>query len=296
MCLLTTGKLRTSMMKKSKSHEGDDEPSFNDQLKDFIDNHYINACRTNNYFWVCNDFLQNPYTLTKPPYFSIPRKELTKMLRNSSNIIPVVMEARKDVMKWMSHDATMFPEVKPGHNIAGAPVIWHQLEDVLYRIVSSDDDELSFRVQMVRQEMNVLLKGELTFRPSDITILYDINHSDTEQQISDLLKQEFKLDMTTMKDHVKYGNNDKVVFGYGQDCMSHEAPCVIYIEDEGFIYNMYVLLSRARARLTIISTSKDSYLYDLLKQSEHVSHVKWVHEHDGNFVKVAPKESVNVLI
>eukprot|EP00493_Phyllostaurus_siculus_P022613 UN22947 len=119
----------------------------NSSIKDFVDTQYTNACRTNKYFWVCNDTLQNPNPRTEPLDFSIPRKELTKMLRNSSNIIPLVMEMRKDAMDLLSHDATMFPEVKPGHNIAGAPVILHQLEDV-----SSNDDRLSFEVQMVRQE------------------------------------------------------------------------------------------------------------------------------------------------
>ena len=110
-------------------------------------------------------------------------------------------------------------------------------------------------------------------------------YSESKQRISDLLKQDFNLDMTTIKDHLRYGNNDKVVFGYGQDCMSYEAPCVIYIDDGVYTTAYYVLMSRARARLTIISSSDNSYFYKSFKQMEHVSLVTWVLEHDGSFVK-----------
>ena len=191
------------------------------------------------------------------------------------------MEESNDMMDVFYIDATMIPKVKPGHNIAGAPVILHQLEDV-----SSNDDKLSFAVQIVRQEMNIFLKGEPSFGPCDITILYDKHYSESEQKsISDMLKQDFKLDTTTIKDHVRYGNNDKVVVGNEDDCMSHEAPCVIFIGDGVYLNNPYVLLSRARARLTMISSSKNYYLYNSLEQLEHVSLFTWVHEHDGNFVR-----------
>ena len=173
--------------------------------------------------------------------------------------------------------------MKPGHNIAGAPILLHLLKG------GSTDDRMSFKVFMVIQEIRVLLKGNPSFRPSDITILFGnslwVKESDIRQKqqpISDMLKQEFKLDTTTIKDHVINNHKDKVVFGDVGECMSYESPCVIFIDSGRYSSNnLYVLMSRTRARLTIISPFRNSRF----RQSEHVSVVTWVPERDGNFVK-----------
>ena len=73
------------------------------------------------------------------------------------------------------------------------------------------------------------------------------------------------------------GNTDKVVFGTMEDCMSFEAPCVIYI-NIGIDDIIYPLLSRARTRLTLIT----SFLLPPFNQIGTL--VTWMEE-NGHFVK-----------
>ena len=135
------------------------------------------------------------------------------------------------------------------------------------------------------------MEGQFSFRPSDIAIILDDRYGVDRFQnaIGGMLKQEYNLETTTIRDHVMNDNTDKVVFGTKEDFMSYEAPCVIYIGTRkswmGNIDNMYSLLSRARTRLSLIITDKFSADIYLQKLSRYSTRVMWV-EKNGNFVKV----------
>ena len=120
--------------------------------------------------------------------------------------------------------------------------------------------------------------------PSDIAIIFNI--TDLDEFIGDMLKREYNLDTTTIRDHVMNDNTDKVVFGTDEDYMSFEAPCVIFIDTDNLGFtNIYPLLSRARTRLTVICYARDEYSSHLFQSSiQYGTVVSWVHE-NGDFVK-----------
>ena len=133
------------------------------------------------------------------------------------------------------------------------------------------------------------MAGQSSFRPSDVAIICGdargvIDLDVLQKAIDGMLKQEYNLETTTIRDHVMNDNTDKVVFGTVEDCMSYEAPCVIYI-DIGVNESMYSLLSRARTRLSFIiccnEHSSDPFLQRL---SQLGTRVTWVDE-NSNFTK-----------
>ena len=132
------------------------------------------------------------------------------------------------------------------------------------------------------------MEGQSSFRPSDVAIVFDNTTSTADyfqNAIGGMLKQEYNLETTNIRDHVMNDNTDKVVFGTIEDCMSYEAPCVIYIGIEmGLRDNMYSLLSRARTQLTLIWSSKFPSHPILQQLLQHGTLVTWVEE-NGHFVK-----------
>lgn len=261
-----------------------------DHLKDFVDKHYNVSCQTGKYFWLCNDVVQVRYQInleySPPPLFAIPKINLTRILRNTSKIIPVVMEAREKEIMVFGPFHQMLPEVIPGHHIHGAPIIFHLKEKQPSDI---DGTLMRFALQMVKQEMRILLERSSSFRPSDIAIIFDnlLTLQHDQDVIGYMLKQEYNLETATIRDHVMNENTQKVVIGTSKDCMSYEAPCVIYIDTghtEG-IQNIYTLASRARTRLTFISTNTYSSLSNYFPKSVQLATlVRWV-ERGGHFVK-----------
>ena len=130
------------------------------------------------------------------------------------------------------------------------------------------------------------MEGQSAFRPSDIAIMYD----DTPDPgvltyaINRMLKQEYNLETTSVRSHIINNNTDKVVFGAVEDCMSYEAPCVIFI-DIGFREYPYRLLSRARTQLTCIYANSDYLHRGLLQRlGQHCTLVPWLEE-NGIYVK-----------
>ena len=85
----------------------------------------------------------------------------------------------------------MFPEVTPGHHIAGAPPTFHHLKQD-----TPDEDTMEgFSVHIVKQEMNILMEGQFSIRSSDIAIVFGDTHGVDRFQnaISRMLKQEYNL-------------------------------------------------------------------------------------------------------
>ena len=181
----------------------------------------------------------------------------------------------------------MFSEVTPGHHISDSPVTFHHFNHGTHDY----DIAKRFSVHIVKQEMSILMEEQFSFRPSDLAIIFGEAYilDDYQNAIDRMLKQEYNLEMTTIRDHVMNDNTDKVVFGKMEDCMSYKAPFVIFI-GMGIADSMYSLLSRARTRLSLICSntrkyiciySSDSYLQRFI---QHVTRVMWVEE-NGNFTR-----------
>ena len=200
------------------------------------------------------------------------------------------MEGIEFYNKNNPHHNHVFPEVTPGHHIAATPVSFHLIDDK-----TPDIDTMErFTIHIVKQEISILMKGQLSFKLSDIAIMFDDTYAmycldDFQNAIGVMLKQEYNLETTNIRDQVRNDNTDKVVFGKMEDCMSYEAPLVIFI-GMGIADSMYSLLSRARTRLSLICSntrkyiciySSDSYLQQFI---QHGTRVMWVEE-KGNFTR-----------
>ena len=180
--------------------------SFDDILR-FVDTQYSTALQYDKHFWCCVDLTQSSVSFytnslqllfdesgVQPPY-NIPILHLNKVLRNSCNIIPVVMEERERLIGiWENKRMpnSNFSSMIPGHNITGEPIIYHQLQLI------SDEQCVPFVLQMVELELNILLNKQPAFQPSDVAIVYAVNTY--KNDIEQFLQQKFHIQCQTIEE------------------------------------------------------------------------------------------------
>ena len=138
----------------------------------------------NKYFWCGGDVVQQRGRLslhsdTKPIHllfdssgtrqsYAIPIIELTKVLRNSSDIIPIVTSLRErrineHVKNNNIPSGVSFGDAKAGHCISSAPIVYNKLQ-------GTDQEDIA--LQIVESEVDLLLSGG-SFKPYEVAILHE---------------------------------------------------------------------------------------------------------------------------
>lgn len=207
----------------------------------FIDDLYMKRIHTQLYLWACFDVLQsngvdlNDHHITSLTHISttkrrplkIPIFDLTKILRNSADIIPVIQKVRTERIRYNSlHLSTSntLRNVAGGHNITCTPVVYHEL--IGY---AEPKHWKNFITHVLTEVLPSVMDMVASISPSDVSILYDDDVDIDKKALQQLVRHEFNCSTQTIKDFVLNNNKDDVIFDNFSNATSLEFQVVIYL-------------------------------------------------------------------
>ena len=208
----------------------------------FIDDLYMKRIHTQLYLWVCFDVLQSDgvefndhhitslthiTSYTNPRPLNIPTFDLTKILRNSADIIPVIQKARTQRItahpQQLSTSNTL-GNITGGHNITSTPVVHHQLLEY-----SNPKHWKNFVTHVLTEVLPSVVDKVASISPSHVGILYYNRDHIDEIALHQLVRKEFNCSTQTIKDFVLKNNKDDVIFDEVSNAVSFEFQVVIYV-------------------------------------------------------------------
>ena len=152
--------------------------------------------------------------------------------------------------KWIT-DEMWFGEMRPGHSIRSAPVIYHKLREG-----SSTCSTTPFVLEMLERELNLLFGKDTSLKWSDVAILYEkMDDESLQHDVKQMLRQTFNLKALSIEESIKTKEHRAVVFDSCDNAMSFEVACVLYLCQPSatlHYYGGFVVASRARARLVFV--------------------------------------------
>ena len=242
--------------------------NFSD-IAEFVDNTFMTRVNTPLYLWVCFDMLQCEFLEgyddnaiktfthlndTSPRHFNIPTFHLTKILRNSADIIPLIQGIRAHELANNPYVRTAASNnVTAGHNITCTPVVYHK--------ISENTDALYVRAFVTQRLHEVLphvarmIEGR---SPSDVAILYRVyRQSDNfidKSALENIVRTNFKCTIQTIKDFELHNNKDDVIFDYWHNSPSFEFEVVVAVKKcaEDHDATFHNMITRARSHLVVV--------------------------------------------
>ena len=242
---------------------------------------------------------------TTPRHFNIPTFHLTKILRNSADIIPLIQDLRAGTVAEYPHlRAASSDNETAGHNITCTPVVYHTISENTDDD-DDDDDEYSraFVIQMLDEVLPQVARMVEGRSPSDVAILYDnlrIDVSALENLVENLVKKNFKCNTQTIKDLELLKNKDCLIFDEWDNSPSFEFEVVVAVSvslypleripftcHDVILHNM---ITRARSHLVVVDPL-GKYEYLKYPTSIPTMHFWERDEKTGKFVKCVDKSA-----
>ena len=175
-----------------------------------------------------------------------------------------------------------FGEMKPGHSIRSAPVLYHKL-----RVGSSTSSQTQFVLEMLEKEFNLLFGKDTSLKWSDVAILYEkMDDESLQHNVKEMLLQKFNIKTHSIEESIKTCEQGTLVFDCYSNAMSFEVACVVFLCQMSSMvpyYGSFVVASRARARLVFIDYDVTSPPFPFIDNS--ITLASW-EENQGVFETV----------
>ena len=241
--------------------------NFSD-IAEFVDNTFMTRVNTPLYLWVCFDMLQCEFLEgyddnaiktfthlndTSPRHFNIPTFHLTKILRNSADIVPLVQDIRVvRVARTAALRTAASNNETAGHNITCAPVVYHRISD------NTDAQYIrAFVTQMLDEVLPQVARMIEDCSPSDVAILQEYDNIVNKSALENIVRTNFKCTIQTIKDFELHNNKDNVIFDRLINSPSFEFDIVVAVVDYEYDYDtsFHNMITRARSHLVVVDTN-----------------------------------------
>ena len=267
----------------------------------FIDDLYMKRIHTPLYLWVCFDVLQSAdvifddhhitslthITVSQPRPLNIPEFNLTKILRNSADIIPIIQKTRSEIITTRPQELSALNtlgNVTGGHNITCTPVVYHELLKN-----TEEKHRKSFITHVLAEVLPQVVDMVASISPSDVAILYEKDDNIDKTALQQLVSTNFHCKTQTINDFAHHDNKDDVILDNVFKVSSFEFQVVVFVVTseygDGSIHNM---MTRARSHLVMVNANPSSKTNNLtnLTSSDDVHRTIWRHDKkSGQFVR-----------